>query len=428
MKRFPVMLVLVCVLLYSWQALGPWARKVDSAGHARDFASFYYAVHAAAQGRNPYIKRNLIRLSREQGTRRSVHPYFYPPPFLLAFLWVLPLGLSTAFKAWYMADHFLLLLAMLALWRWMAGGWVRGAPAALALGVMAFSFSPVADNDWMGQVNLLVLAATAWGLYLAEHKKKCIPGGALLGLACMFKMSPALLVMWWLLRKKWKPALVACLAGLLLSVLSLPLVGLDEQLYFYIHVLPGFGSGSYNGLTVPITLPANHSIPSLLHEIFPDAAATASRTRLSTTARGLSRLIALVLMAFTAWRFRRPAPDSLASLCQAGTIVVLMLVLPVYTYEHHMVWMLIPYAAAFAAVAQRRLSLAWLPLLVLAYLFQALPLTWLKVVYSWLDNLGDARDLLYYPLREAKFVAALLLGLACAVAGGRLPANRGSGR
>ncbi len=413
-RAVPWVLVL-SALAYVALAAGPWRERTWRSRGARDFASFYYAVHAAADGADPYDDATLERLAREDGTRASVHPFFYPPPFLLAFAWVLPLSLRTAFRVWFVADHLFLLAVLLALWRW------HPRPAsAVFLAVAAVTFSPVADNDWMGQVNLFVLALVVVGL-LAVERKRDVFGGVLLGTACLCKMSPALLVAWWLLHRRWRAVATAVVTGFVLSILSLPLVNLDLQREFYTEILPGFGAGRYHALTVPIALPTNHSIASLLHEVFPG-----TRTALSSTARLLSQVIALGLLGGTAWLFRRRPPDSLAALCQAGTVVVLLLVLPVYTYEHHMVWMLVPYAAAFAAAAEGRLGRAALVALVLAYAVQALPLDWLKATYRHLDGLGPARDPVYYALREAKFVAALWAGTAAAIAARRAyrPADR----
>ncbi len=410
MKRVLPWLLLACTVAYAVQALGPWRERTWRARSGRDFASFYYAVHSAAGGLDPYDSRVLSRRARQDGTRKGgVHPFFYPPPFLLVFAWVLPLTLRSAFHALYWADHLFLLAVLLSLWRW------TPRPAALlVLAVMAVSFSPIPDNDWMGQVNLLVLACVVPGLLLAErgHERW---GGALVGLACMLKMSPALLVAWWLLHRRWNAVGAAVAAGLGLSLLALPLADAELQWRFYTEVLPGFGQGSYHGLTVPIDLPHNHSIPSLLHEILGGG----TKTSLGPLARGISRLVGLLLLGGLAWRFRRRPGDPTSALCQAGAVVVLMLVLPVYSYEHHMVWMILPYAAAAAALASGRLGRGWWWVLVSCYLVQALPLDWLKEIYKGLDALGSLRQPVYYALRESKFIAALITGLACLLAAGR---------
>ena len=410
MKRPLPWILFACLAFYVWQAAGPWKDKVWNVKHGRDFASFYYAARVAHEQGDPYAYRALSKLAQKEKTRKgSVHPFFYPPPFLLSFLWVLPLDFVTAYRIWYVADHLFLLIIALALWRW------RPSPAmAGGLAVMAATYSPIPDNDWMGQVNLLVLACVVPGLLLAErgHERW---GGALVGLACMLKMSPALLVAWWLLHRRWNAVGAAVAAGLGLSLLALPLADAELQWRFYTEVLPGFGQGSYHGLTVPIDLPHNHSIPSLLHEILGGG----TKTSLGPLARGISRLVGLLLLGGLAWRFRRRPGDPTSALCQAGAVVVLMLVLPVYSYEHHMVWMILPYAAAAAALASGRLGRRWWWVLVSCYLVQALPLDWLKEIYKGLDALGSLRQPVYYALRESKFIAALITGLACLLAAGR---------
>ncbi len=414
MKRPLPWILFACLAFYVWQAAGPWKDKVWNVKHGRDFASFYYAARVAHEQGDPYAYRALSKLAQKEKTRKgSVHPFFYPPPFLLSFLWVLPLDFVTAYRIWYVADHLFLLIIALALWRW------RPSPAmAGGLAVMAATYSPIPDNDWMGQVNLFVLMFTVLGLLAAERGRSWL-GGALLGLACMLKMSPALLVAWWLLHRRWKAVASAVITALALSLLVLPLVGLDAQWRFYSEVLPAFAEGSYHGLKVPISLPTNHSIPSLLHEFFPG-----KRLALSSTARLVSRVITLLLLAGVVWTFRKRPRDPLSALCQAGTVMVLMLILPVYAYEHHMALALLTYAAAWAALCEGRLSRRWGVALVLAYAFQALPLGWLKGIYRALDELGDVRPYVYYPLREAKFVALLLTGTACAVAA-RRPSKAG---
>jgi hypothetical protein len=417
-KRALPWLILVCIVAYGVQALGPWKERTWRGSNARDFASYYYAVQVAADGGDPFDKRELGRLARSDGTRKGgVHPFFYPPPFLLCFAWVLPLDLEQAYRAWYWANQLFLLAALLALWRWRSTLVI-----ALGAAVMAASFSPIPDSCWMGQANLLVVAVTLWGLVLTERGRPWL-GGSLVGLACMLKMSPALLVAWWLLHRHWRPVTAAVVTAVVLSLATLPLLGPELQWRFYTEVLPGFGSGRYHGLTVPITLTHNHSIPSLLHELLGGGRGTT----LLPAAQWASRLLTLALLGGLAWRLRRAPRDAVGALCQVGVVVVVMLVLPVYTYEHHMVWMLLPYAALLAALSSGRLRGWWWGLAALAYAVQALPLDLLKAIYAMLDGLGPLEDPVYYALRESKFVAALATGAACLVAAGRPPVEASHG-
>jgi hypothetical protein len=68
-----------------WVALGLWPawRSVQASRSARDYASYHYAVQEALDGGDPYDTAALSARARAEGTRDEVHPYFYPPPFLL---------------------------------------------------------------------------------------------------------------------------------------------------------------------------------------------------------------------------------------------------------------------------------------------------------------------------------------------------------
>ncbi len=161
MKRALPWLLLICVVAYGVQALGPWKARTWRASHGRDFASYYYAVQVAADGADPYVKRALSRRARQDGTRQGgVHPFFYPPPYLLSFAWVLPLSLEQAFHAWYWMEHLFLLAVLLSLWRW-----APGRPLALALGVMAARVRPTSScwPWWCPGCCWWSGAAGAWG-------------------------------------------------------------------------------------------------------------------------------------------------------------------------------------------------------------------------------------------------------------------------
>jgi len=387
-----------------------WA-KVTAAPHARDFASYYYAAQAADRGEDPYRTRALNKLARRDpdrdDRRRGVHPFFYPPPFLLAMQWTLPLTLERAYRAWFILDSFFLLAALAALARWLP--WK---PIVLGSALILASHTAIHDNHWMGQANLPVLALTLWGLYLAEveppgRRGRVIAGGALVGLACMLKMSPGLLVAWWLLRRRWLAAGAACAAAVALSVASLPVLDLDGQLRFYREILPGFASGDYNGLKVSILLPGNHSLPNLWAMAY-DAGAT-----LEGPARRGASLSNLALVAAGAWALRRQTPDLAGAAYAAAAVSVIMLLVPVYTYEHHLSTAIFPALAAGAALASRRLGWGWAAACALAYV----PLAW-----TWGGVRGLSRELGGIPgllVQESKFAALVIFGLACAVAARR---------
>lgn len=388
-------LLVVACLVWHALTLGSAYRQAHRDKTARDFASYYYAVQVAASGGDPYDKSALQEASRQDPERRGgVHPFFYPPPYLLTMVWVRPLEALTAYRVWFWLDEIMALMVVGLLWRW----WRplgRGVPVVLALTLAAFTALP--NNHLMGQMNLPPLWLTLWALREAEAGRD-LRAGAAMGLACMMKMSPALFVMWWLLRGRWRAAVASVVAAAVLSLATLPLVGVDVQWRFYTEVLPGFASGRYNGLAVGIDLFGNHGLPNLYDGWFPAGDAHLS---LSSTARMLSTGTMLALLGASGWAFRRAPADLLATAGQIGAVGCVMLLVPVYTYEHHLVWAWPAVVVSVVAVTRRRLGVAWAPLLGAA-------------VAIWCADLAELKEMSLYVQDGAPALAAVLRELKSA--------------
>ena len=229
---------------------------------------------------------------------------------------VAKLWLITSYHIWFWLNQGLI-LAILALFR----GWFR-APWWV-LGGLLLTFTPITDAK-MGQASVIVLALAVAGLWWRN--------GVLVGAAAMAKMSPALyLVPWAVQRAKW-PVLAAMATAVLSSVVALIWIDGETQRRFYTEVLPTFATGQYHGLTVRISLPANHSIPDLLNQVWPGP----DKNSLAPTAARTGKGISLGLLLACAWLARRRT-DRLGEAGLFGAVTVLMLITPVYTYEHHLV-------------------------------------------------------------------------------------------
>ena len=380
------------MLLALYLTLGAWPtwKAVSSSRHCRDYATYHYAVQAALDGESPYQSKNLSQKARKERTRRSVHPYFYPPPALLAMLWASPLSLSTAYKIFFGLSQLSLFFSLWICWKWLRID-------ALWLGILAVSFTPFANSITMGQINLLVLVL----MLLALWKKS----GGWLSMAAMIKMSPALLLVPMSLFREWSFVLWAVVGAIALSLLSLPIVGLEQQLFFYFDVLPQFSSGRYLDLKIPINLPGNHSVPDIFNQIWPGT----SNQTLSGTAKGATSL-SLLLMVIGLGFCTRFCRDQLGRLSLMGAFVTLMVVSPVYAYEHHLVFMAIPIVSILATIQHKSLPRSWLLLAVVAYVI----LAWKWGSVRWLmAYFQDTAPLLSYLIKEAKFVACLLIALVC---------------
>lgn len=396
------------VLWHLLSVLSPAWTSTVTEDRGRDYASYYYAVRVAAEGGDPYDKRQLNRAAQQEGVRRGVHPFLYAPPFLLTMTWALPLDLAGSYHLWFWLHELCAIVAAIVLWRWWRP---LGDDVGLLVLLVVSLMTAVPNNHAMGQANFPGLALALAGLWQAERDREWL-GGALMGAACMLKMSPALWVVWWLVRRRWKAAAGAVLCGAVLSVLVLPLAGPEVQWRFYTEILPTFGSGDYNGLAVPINLFGNHSVPNLVNDLLPGRGGL-----LSPAARAISTVVALGSLGALSVLFSQPDLDELMVAAQASAIGVLILLVPVYTYEHHLVFAIPAAVVAIVGVLRGRLSEGWtvpVGLAVAVLLFDLRQIRSLALALS-----DDGLSWLAGPLKELKFLALVALLVATATLGTR---------
>ena len=381
-------------------------------GPARDFASYYYAGRVVREGGNPYRGSELNERSREE-TGRAVNPYIYPPPFLLVCTGLAGLSIDTARRVWFVLE-----LAGLAACLYVLGRMLKRLEmdGVLLLGVVAVTFPPLYENLVMGQVNALVLLLILLGLErLGEGSERA--AGALLGAAAIIKMSPALLVVWLLVRRRFSAVVGALASAVGLMLLALPVVGPASFRHFFGQLLPGFSSG-FPGVALRVDWVGNHSLPSLVQLFAPG-----ERPRqLSDSARMLSIGIeAVLLLMVLAWCLRRPW-SARGSLGEASAILVLMVSFPVYVYDHHLVYLLLPIGLVAAAISRRELSGRWPALVAGAYALLAVPPSGFGVLAQWQRGLGGAGASVLALAAQAKVLAmGVLLAAVLAVPPDRTP-------
>jgi alpha-1,2-mannosyltransferase len=388
--------------------VGGWSQTLE-ADRARDFASYFYAVQVAADGGDPYDTAALSEAARDDGTRKGVHPFLYAPPFLLGMSWALTSDLGGAYRLWFWMDEMFAIAAMLVLWRWWR-------PVSRDLGVvLALLFAAmtaVPNNHVMGQANFPGLLLSLLGLWAVDRDRPGL-GGFLVGTAAMLKMSPALFLVLFALRGQWRAVAAAIGAAVWWSVAALPLAGPAVQLRFYTQVLPSFSTGYYNGLAVPIDLFGNHSWPDVLNSAMPGRGHT-----LSTPARFWTLVGTVLPISASVLLFPRSAlpeaSDPLVRAAQVAYFGVLLLLIPVYTYEHHLVFALPAALVAVEAARAGRLSRPLLGVAAFAVAVLLVDLQLLKGIWEGLPAAFRGPGVL---IRESKFLSLVGLLLLCGAVG-----------
>lgn len=106
-------------------------------------------------------------------------------------------------------------------------------------------FTPIINNVYFGQAYLLLVALLLEGL-IAYRQQKIVLSSLLWGIAILFKLFPAVIFFYLILRKEYKNALYLGLACLFFFLLSLSINGIDCWHFYLTKILPKLNAGELN--------------------------------------------------------------------------------------------------------------------------------------------------------------------------------------
>ncbi len=216
-RHKPVLIWLRCLPLLLFVAIGTayfWNAQGD------DLASSYMGCRLVATGSGAslysYDPVNFAaisdadplwpRLAAQGGYRGSLHPYVQTP------LWAWLLQPVCAHTQWPAFKHLFLALSLLSiagcLWLvaryWTPGLW---SPAALTVILVALFFSePFLFAMELVQTHALLLFLTIAGIVLAQRNRP-LTAGFCVACAAAVKITPGVLVVYWLVTRRWRAAL-----------------------------------------------------------------------------------------------------------------------------------------------------------------------------------------------------------------------------
>ncbi|MGZ3668071.1 MAG: glycosyltransferase family 87 protein, partial [Ktedonobacterales bacterium] len=200
---------------------------IQPRGYFSDFAHFYAAARALRMGIGPgiYSTTQLLAIDRLPGGCAGIKPqtpYNNPPllAMLLQPLTVLPCG--EAFRLWRLISLAIWTGATLLIaWQVWQRCTQRGAPLPRAALAAAFIVTlstiayPVFDGLWLGQVHLLILGGLVLAWWLREHNQP-VAAGLVLAVITVLKLLPAVLIVYFLLRRDWRVLVGAAVGSMLL--------------------------------------------------------------------------------------------------------------------------------------------------------------------------------------------------------------------
>lgn len=286
------------------------------------------------------------------------NPYGYghwfptPPMVLLSLVPLTQLGYIGAGVVWAALMVAAFLFAMFVVIRSL-GREGFSVPLGVLLATGVFSMRPIYSEITRGNVNLFMMfwLALAWGLYVRKHD---FWAGILVALAVVTKITPALVIVYFLYKRAWR---VCAGAGvglvLVFGVIPSLLLGIDTngdylRTWFQMLVAP-FAIEGYvtraieNQSLIGVTMRLLSNAGVLSIQLMPaDQLLTAGMEddmmRPATTLGLLLKpTLVLPILGWLAWCCRTRCPDrrDVRHLLEFGMVLLAMLLLSERTWKHH---------------------------------------------------------------------------------------------
>lgn len=258
--------------------------------------------------------------------------YIYPPAFavLLSPLALLPE--TVAVLCWQAINQIALIAALVV----GARGLKPSRWALAAMIVATATFYPLWIDAVQGQANLLILLLTTIGVFgvLLRGPQFAIA----LGVAAALKLTPALVLMWLLIDRRWRAA--AWMAGGFALVTALGAVfRLQDSVTFFSRVLPALAHGT--------AFYANQSISGFLLRVSSVNPYTDPWISFALP-MVLIALVMALLLGYWLWRTADASPS-----LRVLAFLPLIPLASAVTWPHHLVILLPAIWAGFAAIAER---------------------------------------------------------------------------
>ncbi|TQM37237.1 glycosyltransferase family 87 protein [Pseudonocardia cypriaca] len=229
----------------------------------------------------------------------------------------------------------------------------------------AFGLEPVLQTIEFGQINLVLMALVALDCLVPRTKW---PRGMLIGIAAAIKLTPAVFVLFFLLRRDYRAAATAAVSGTVATVIGF--VVAPAQSWEFWSDPAGGVSGS----------------PFFSNQTFEAMLVRAGVDGTARTATWLLLSAGLFALAAPAIR-RAPAPLALVALAAVG-----LLVSPT-SWSHHWVWVA-PALLVAAATAWAKRSAVWTAATVaMAAVFVVAP-------HQFVHPRGGEQELTWTPLQQ----------------------------
>ena len=299
--------------------------------------------------------------------------YLYPPFFITAITPLARLPDNVAVPIYQAIKWLTLYIALLAAWR-LCSRPEEDVPPLAAIGALILSARFILNDIGIGNINTFIAASVIFSGYFVL-KRQPILAGVIAGVATCVKITPVIVLAYFVYRGWWKTLIGAALAGVI-CLLIWPAIALGWETN--LAALAEWNHYILNPYLKGGIIPSwieNQSLSALLNRLFlgypldgelPWRTAILSERVVSLIRLSIMGLLGLTFL-WTTWRKLRPQRTPLTFAAELGLVQVAMLVLSVISWKAHFVGLLLPYAVLAAFVvdgryskAARRAAGAWL--------------------------------------------------------------------
>jgi Glycosyltransferase family 87 len=263
--------------------------------------------------------------------------YINPPTtaILLLPLSILPFHAATVFflllsNGLYLGSILLLLRALRT---------PLGSPAGLVALICALPFYPLFVSFFLGQMDGFVVFGLLLAL-LAALERHDARAGAWITMTAAIKVSPVLLLGFFVARRRWSAVVAALTVGLLVFCAELLVVGPHTLLYFATRILPLVGKGS--------AFFENQSLLGMIYRWVAPASEVWSLDAAGNypIARAIWASSSLLILAVSFALVRRARLDRRAlATVGLGVFIVAGVLSGAISWDHYTIWTLLPLIA-----------------------------------------------------------------------------------
>lgn len=344
-----------------------------------DFSTYYHTAKGVFSPRpeHPYV--NIVPL----------YPFFYPPQTLLLFR-VFNLAPFAPSKALWAITNGAIVAAFIFLLTKIFNKSYKFSHFEIAfLFLLTTLFFPLQNTIHGGQTNVFLLFLVTAALYLFQQKRD-LPAGIILGIATILKISPFLLLIYFLLKRQWKVFVsgLATLGGL--TLLTEIFVRRGINWYYFRYVLDDITKqhGSFRDQSLRNFLSNLHPLNKLLRALSTKLPPHWEFVDLKILTSLLSWGVVFILVATLAYLCRKKISDrkSLSTTLEYNLFLTIAVIGTGLVWYHQYAMLLLPLLTSFIILAK---SKNYPPLLVvsLAYFLTAIPWEswglWKRLDYPW---------------------------------------------